>query len=276
MKRSDFLAVSLSLLLVAPHVSAADGGATAAAPEAAPAVDTAAQTAAGSSAEVPEISEAEKLLWMGDQLKVIDKPSTLKYAFRKTGSYEQGFEDSVVFNVTEILPDGMKRANVNFFTGQRNLFVPPYESINGNVLLAIFLQGDVLEMKRFTEIGSRYFQQKIKYALATDASIGDTEIDFNGAKVPGKTVTIAPYSNDEKAETNERFRKFKDKVYTFTVSEQIPGFIYSIKTFVAAPKDAADQSQPLNEEVLQLTAVEPLQQPVAAAESGSKPESGAP
>jgi translation initiation factor 1 (eIF-1/SUI1) len=138
------------------------------------------------------------------------------------------------------------------------------------VLLAIFLQGDILEMKRITEIGPRFFQQEIKYAFATGATIADTEIDFNGTKVAGKTVTITPYVDEPKAETNERFNKFKHKTYTFTVSEQIPGFIYSIRTFVAAPKDAADQSQPLNEEVLQLTAVEPLQQPVAKADSETK------
>jgi hypothetical protein len=270
MMRSDLLAVSMALLLCAGQVSAADGDAAAATvPEAAPAVGDAAQPDAAA-AEVPEISEAEKLLWMGDQLKTIDKPSTLKYAFHKTGSYEPGFEDSVLFHVTDLLPDGMKRANVNFFTGQRNLYVPPYDSINGNVLLAIFLQGDILEMNRITEIGARFFQQKIKYALATGATIADTEIDFNGTKVAGKTVTITPYVDEPKAETNERFNKFKGKTYTFTVSEQIPGFIYSIKTFVSAPKDAADQSQPLNEEVLQLTAVEPLQQPVAKADSEAK------
>lgn len=273
MKHGNLLAVSMALILCAANVSAAEGVVPAPAPEAAPAVDAAAQPDAAA-AELPEISEAEKLLWMGDQLKVIDKPSTLKYAFRKTGSYEQGFEDSVLFHVTEILPDGMKRANVNFFTGQRNLYVPPYESINGNVLLAIFLQGDILEMKRITEIGPRFFQQKIKYALATGATIADTEIDFNGTKVAGKTVTITPYVDEPKAQTSERFNKFKDKIYTFTVSEQVPGFIYSIRTFVAAPKDAADQSLPLNEEVLQLTAVEPLQQPVANAEPATKADAG--
>lgn len=262
MTRNILIAFTFSLMSTTA-VQAADPEAPPA--EGAPAAEAPVQQPDTSATEVPPISAAEDLLWMGDQLKSIDKPTKLKYEFNKTGSFEEGFKDSVEFNITDIRSDGMKSATVNFFTGQRNLPVPPYESINGNVLLAIFLQGDILEMKRFTEIGSRFFQQKIKYALATSAKMTDVEIDFNGAKVPGKQVTITPYADDPKAETNERFLKFKDKTYTFTVSDQIPGFLYSIHTVVPPTKDAADPSQPLNEELLRLSAVEALAAPVAAA-----------
>jgi hypothetical protein len=260
MKWTILTAVSLSLLSAISVVQAAD-------PEtpAAPASDAPVERPDSSAQDLPPISAVEELLWMGDQLKSIDEPTTLQYEFRKSGSLEEGFTDSVQFHITDVRPDGMKGAKVNFFTGPRNLYVPPFDSINGNVLLAIFLQGDILEMKRLTDVGSRFFQQKIKYAMATSAKTADVEIDFNGAKVPGKQVTITPYVDDPKAETNERFHKLKDKVYTFTVSEQVPGFLYSIRTYVPAPKDAADPSMPLNEEVLQLTGVAPLAAPVAEA-----------
>ncbi len=222
--------------------------------------------AAGTEESLPPISEAETILWLGDQLKGIAEPSTLKYEFKKAGSLEEGFTDRVHLHITELLPEGMKKATVDFFSGQRRLAIPPYEAINGNVLLAIFLQGDVLEMKRLTEGGSRYFQQRIKYALATNARIADTEIEFDGRKLPAKRITITPYENDPKAELNERFRKLKDKAYTFTVSEQLPGYFYEIHTLVPAPADSAPGAEPVLEEYLRLTSVGPLELTSAASQ----------
>lgn len=230
----------------------------------APAAGAGEAAAAGKEQSLPPISEAETILWLGDQLKSIAQPATLKYEFKKAGSLEEGFTDRVHLHVTELLPEGMKKATVDFFTGQRHLYIPPYESINGNVLLAIFLQGDILEMQRLTEGGTRYFQQRIKYALATNATIADTEIEFAGRKLPAKKITITPYVADPKAEINEKFRRLKDKAYTFTVSEQIPGYIYEIHTLVPAPADGAPGSVPVLEEYLRLTSVGPLELTSAA------------
>lgn len=241
----------------ATEANSAEGGG-------APAAGVGEAAAAGEEQSLPPISEAETLLWLGDQLKGIAQPATLKYEFKKAGSLEEGFTDRVHLHVTELMPEGMKKATVDFFSGQRHLYIPPYEAINGNVLLAIFLQGDILEMKRLTEGGTRYFQQRIKYALATNAKIADTEIEFDGRKLPAKQVTITPYVDDPKAELNEKFRKLKDKAYTFTVSEQIPGYFYEIHTLVPAPADSAPGSDPVLEEYLRLTSVGPLELTSAA------------
>lgn len=243
----------------ATQANTAEGGA-------APAAGAGEAAAGGQEQSLPPISEAETILWFGDQLKGIAEPSTLKYEFRKAGSLEEGFTDRVHLHITELLPEGMKKATVDFFSGQRHLNIPPYEAINGNVLLAIFLQGDILEMKRLTEGGSRYFQQRIKYALATNAQIADAEIEFDGRKLPAKRVTITPYVDDPKAELNEKFRRLKDKAYTFTVSEQLPGYFYEIHTLVPAPADSAPGSEPVLEEYLRLTSVGPLESTSAAAQ----------
>lgn len=277
MKRGISLGVLLAAMAVVPAALAqeaeadAQGAPTAAQADSvegggAPAAGGGEAAAGGEEQSLPPISEAETILWAGDQLKGIAEPSTLKYEFRKAGSLEEGFTDRVHLHITELLPEGMKKATVDFFSGQRHLAIPPYEAINGNVLLAIFLQGDILEMKRLTEGGTRYFQQRIKYALATNAQIADTEIEFDGRKLPAKRVTITPYVDDPKAELNERFRKLKDKAYTFTVSEQLPGYFYEIHTLVPAPADSAPGSEPVLEEYLRLTSAGPLESTSAAAQ----------
>ena len=62
--------------------------------------------------EEVEFSQAETLLWMTNQLDDISDPMTLHYSFKKRGSFEQGFEDVVEFNVEKIHEDGMKSASL--------------------------------------------------------------------------------------------------------------------------------------------------------------------
>ena len=127
----------------------------------------AAETLAEAPQEV-EFSEAEKLLWLGDQLKAVTAPSLLEYRFTKAGTLEAGFTDSVRFTVSQVKPDGMKAAALEFFTGERRFPVPPEENTNINPVLTVFFQGDVYEMNRLTDPDGksrerwRYFQRRIK------------------------------------------------------------------------------------------------------------------
>lgn len=211
---------------------------------------------AGQDAEI-SYSEAEKILWLADHLKSIDKPSRLNYVFEKSGTLEEGFTDSVQLDILEVLPDGMKKANVNFFTGDRYHYVPPYDAISGNPLLAVYLHGDVLEMNRLTEGHWRYFQRRIKFAFSEAAEITSVTFEFNGKTVQGKQVKITPYATDPKREKNEKYEKVADKTYIITMSEEVPGGLYRIQAVVPPPKDAADRNLVV-EESMTLVSVEDL------------------
>lgn len=208
-------------------------------------------------AEEAAFSEAEKLLWTGDQLKAITAPSVLEYRFIKSGTYEAGFSDSVVFTIQEVKPDGMKAASVGFFTGERRFSIPPEDSTNMNPVLKIYLQGDVYEMNRLTDPDGksrerwRYFQRRIKFALAETAQIEPTKFELEGKSYAGKRVTFTPYSNDPK---RDAFDKFANKRYSVIVSDELPGFIYQIETTVPAKVAGAP---PLMDEILQLIAIKP-------------------
>lgn len=203
-----------------------------------------------------KLSDAETLLWMTDQLRNVKVPTILKYHFKKQGSFEEGFEDNVVFQIKEIKADGRKAGVVNWFTGERNHYVPPYDDINGNPVLGIYLQGDVLEMNRITEGYWRYFHRLIKQAFADKAEIKTVPISFNGKTVQGKQVRITPYLKDPKTVGNPIFKKMENKEYLITVCDDIPGYLYEIRTVVPPPDDAKDKSQPLIDESLVLVAAE--------------------
>lgn len=209
-------------------------------------------------AQPVEFSEAETLLWLGDQLKSVTAPVRLEYDFVKSGTYEEGFTDKVVFNIHKVKPDGMKAASLDFFTGSRRFEIPPEENTNVNPVLKVYMQGDVYEMNRLTDPDGksrerwRYFQRRIKFALADAADVKPVEIPFDGKTYRGKRVTFAPYVNDPKA---DKFKQFTGKTYSITVSDELPGFIYEIETRVPG---ATAEAPPLIKETLRLGRVSSL------------------
>ena len=220
-------------------------------------------TASAPAAEQPVFSEAENLLWMTDQLKAVTSPSVLTYGFVKDGSYEQGFEDRVTFTVSKINPDGMKAAAIEFFTGQRNFPVPPVDSTDVNPVLKVYFQGDVYEMNRLTDPDGksrerwRYFQRRIKFALAESAKVEPVEFEFEGRKYAGKRISFEPYKQDPK---RAMFEKFADKRYSVIVADELPGYVYEIVTEV--PDKQAPV--PLLRDTLRLQSVAPYEPKPAA------------
>ncbi len=195
------------------------------------------------------LSEAEVLLWETDQLSNIGKAGTVRYEFERKGQLDDGFTDSVELNITSVKDDGMKSAVVTFFTGDRNQDVAPNDNTNGNPVLGVYLQGDVYEMNRLTEGSWRYFHKRIKFALADDAIIELVKISVDGKEVNAKKVTFKPYENDPK---RKLFEEYADKVYEVTVSEDIPGMLYKIRTIIPAisKEGKTADSAPMVEETL--------------------------
>lgn len=178
-----------------------------------------------------EFSDAEKKLWLSDHLSNIKKPGRLYYEFEKTGSYEDGFSDSVFLDILTLNDDGSKNASLDFFSADRKQEVAPQNvtNIRGNPVVGVFMQGDVYEMNRLTEGHWRHFQKMIKVALRNSASVEPTTIEFNGKTLDGEKVVFSPYLDDPH---RKDFEKFADKRYEFTFSKQVPGELFQIKTIV--------------------------------------------
>ena len=209
----------------------------------------------GETEPVPEgfkYTEAEDLLWLHDHLHNINRPVRLYYAFNRTGSFEEGFSDSVYLDIIKINEDGTKNAVLDFFTAARKQTVSPdnVTNIKGNPVMGVYMQGDVLEMNRLTEGHWRYFQKRIKIALRESAKVEKTEFDFNGKHCKGKKIVFMPYLNDPHIAD---FEKFANKRYEFILSDDVPGSLYQIRTVILDGNNKDSQKQPLIEETLTLT-----------------------
>lgn len=178
-----------------------------------------------------QFSEAESKLWMQNHLGNIDKPGRLYYKFQKSGSFEEGFDDSVYLDILKVNDDGSKDTNLEFFTGNRQQDAGPQNltRVRGNPVLGVYMQGDVREMNRLTDGSWRYFQRRIKMAFSRNAKVEPVTITYHGNQVDAEKITIQPYLNDPH---RRQFEQFADKVYEFILSSEIPGQVYQIKTVV--------------------------------------------
>ena len=199
-----------------------------------------------------EFSEAETNLWLSNHLHNITKPTQLYYEFVKTGSYEEGFSDSVYLTIVDLNQDGTKDANLEFFSGSRQQNIAPENVTNivGNPVLGIYMQGDVYEMNRIAKGHWRHFHKQIKIALREQAKIDPVTVEFEGKKIKAKRIYFSPYLNDPH---RDKFEEFAEKYYEVIISNKIPGSIYKIRTIVPNKEDS--KSEPLLEESLTLVSV---------------------
>lgn len=193
------------------------------------------------------VSAAEKLLFQTDHLKNVAPPANLSYAFRKTGSAETGFDDTIELRVRA--RDGAKHASVRFFSAERKTACPEVTRAEGNPVLLCFLERDIREMERLTGGKSGYFRRSIRLALARSAKVARTRISYGGRELAAREITVTPYAEDP---LRDRIGKYASKTYVFTLSAAVPGGVYSVRTFVPHPADAANDPPPLIEERLGL------------------------
>jgi hypothetical protein len=182
-----------------------------------------------------DYSAAEKALFMSDQLSTLHPPATLRYAFSKGGSLEENFEDKVAIQLSAKADGACCAAKAEFLAGPRKLTLPDLESAQGNPAILYFLERDIREMQRLTKGQANYFRKRIRMAVYQAATISQLSVPWGGKDVAARQIAIAPYVDDP---LRARFEKFANKQYVFTLSDEVPGGVYAIRTRIDAGPDA--------------------------------------
>lgn len=182
-----------------------------------------------------DFSQAERLLFMTNQLAALKPPTVLRYSFRKSGSMEEGFEDSVSIALSK-QPDGSCCAGVGeFLTGARKLNLPEVPAAEGNPVILYFLERDVREMQRLTKGSQYHFRKRIRMAVYQAAKVRDVSLQYRGKAIKGTEVDISPYLDDP---NRSRYEKLAVKQYVFMLSDAVPGGVYGIRSQIADASQA--------------------------------------
>lgn len=193
-----------------------------------------------------DFSDAERALFMSNQLANLNPPTTLRYGYRKSGTLESGFDDTVEVALRAQADGSCCAASAQFLSGERRLSLPEVDSAQGNPVILYFLERDVREMNRLTKGQAAYFRKRIRMAVYQGASVKPVTLRWQGREVPGREITISPYLDDP---LRGRFEQLAGKQYVFTLSDAVPGGVYAMRARVAG---TGAGTGPLLEEVLQV------------------------
>ncbi|OUR65949.1 hypothetical protein A9Q79_00625 [Methylophaga sp. 42_25_T18] len=196
---------------------------------------------------VTGFSEINNELFDKAHLKNISIPGVLHYEYKKESFIDGAREDTIDMTITNVRNTGRKDTSFEFFTGAHNRPYQDRDNQQGNGVFVLYLEFDIRELDRLTGGDWAYFQRKIRWALAKGAVKKEIEFEHQGQLVKGIQYIIQPFFNDPK---KERYSLYANKYYIFTMSEEIPGEIYQIRTIVPDGKKWQEGDEVLTEETL--------------------------
>lgn len=212
----------------------------------------AAASAGGAAKPSPDITPAEQLVFTTDHMRGVAPQTELDYAIAATGSEAQGSARGAPAggaNGAEAVrvlvnSEGNTKgdAQVSDHSGAVTL---PTEGLPCNPVILYFLERDISEMSALTGGQRRYFQKRLRLALAEGPKITAAMSRIGGKSVAVRRIVVQPYLHDPNA---QRFARYTGKRYTFEIADTLPGQVAQILTEVPGPD--GDFGHPLRTETL--------------------------
>ena len=100
----------------------------------------------------------------------------------------------------------------------------------------LFFERDSRDMQRLTGGNALFFRSRIRHTIAA-TDVKDIEINFKNETLKGKEISFQPFT---KTELKNRVSRYKTKKFRITMSDNIPGYIYKIETFIKDLEDPDD------------------------------------
>ena len=188
-------------------------------------VSTTAAAAEPAQPQAPDASPAERLVFMQPHLANIRPPRTLRYAYVEEGEVSGPISDLMSIELRASAAGVCCDVRGSFLSGPRALQLPEITEARSNPALLYFLEHEVRRLQQQTKGQSAHFRQRIRLALAHDATITPTTIRWRGQETPAQVVRIAPFLDDP---YRQRFEEMSKKEYAFVLSEAVPGGVFQV------------------------------------------------
>ena len=185
---------------------------------------------------IKEMSSANIALFIDEHLRTITEPSRIYYKFTKESTREDNFIGNVVLNIVKVENDNTKHITFRYLKGRNKVRFPPQIGAKGNPVFMLFFERDARDMQRLTGGNALFFRSRIRHTIAA-TEIKDIELEFQGNKFVGKQISFQPFLETK---LKNRVSRYKTKKFVLTMSEDIPGFIFKIETYIKDLDDPTD------------------------------------
>lgn len=164
--------------------------------------------------------------------RTVEVPANPSMSERNTGLVKLTFE-----------PEDMAR--LKFYQGKRHRNIGSFPATVGNPMILYFVETVVREMAQNTGGSSFYIRNRVKDSLISKADIRNGTVVHDGAEVSVSRITLRPFLNDK---NRDRMRGYDDLALTITMSEDVPGWYFSLE----AQAGGKDGSAPVYTNALKL------------------------
>ncbi len=178
-------------------------------------------------AESSQFSEAERRVFTDKHLAGLKDATTIEYSYQKRGSLEAVADDKIVLMIGAAKQPGGRSVKVQYLSGQRRFELPDVQAAESNPVILFFLERETREMNRLTGGAARYYQKRIRMALAETAQLKPAKTKLGSREVAATEVHLAPYRDDP---ARLRYEKFADKTYVLTFSPEVPGGVVELRS----------------------------------------------
>ncbi len=185
---------------------------------------------------IKEMSSANIALFIDEHLKSINEPSRIFYKFQKESTREDNFIGNVVLNIVKVEKDNTKHITFRYLKGRNKVRFPPQIGAKGNPVFMLFFERDSRDMQRLTGGNALFFRSRIRHTIAA-TEIEDINIEYNNKNILAKKISFQPFT---KTELKNRVSRYKTKKFVIIMSDEIPGYIYKIQTFIKDLEDPDD------------------------------------
>lgn len=140
----------------------------------------------------------------------------------KTG--ESGDNDTIGLQVTSD-----DKAALILHRGPQMRLIGSFPASVGNPLIMYFLESAVSDIAKQSGGSPFYMRNRIKEALLKDAEIVPVSVRVGNRDVAASQVTLRPFAKDK---ARGQMGRFAELALAVTVSEDVPGWYYSLKATV--------------------------------------------
>ncbi len=195
------------------------------------------------------LSPAQTALFETPHLRNVVRPETLDYGFVQDSP--AGFTDTIAVHVRQLNPDGSKDLSFDYLSGPHQVPLPQLDHFQGNPLLMLVLERDVVQMKDAVGLSATYFRNRIRESFVANATVAPATFTLAGTALPATEITVHPFANDQRL---QRIASLQAKSYTFVLADGVPGTLAQIR--IDTPPDAAMAAPAFSQRVT-FTGVQP-------------------
>ncbi|WP_026621714.1 hypothetical protein M728_001726 [Ensifer sp. WSM1721] len=126
---------------------------------------------------------------------------------------------------------------MTLYQGTRSRGLGNYPASVGNPVIMYFLESVLADISAQSGGSPFYMRNRIKEALLRDARIMRVSVRYRDREIAAREVTIRPFMKDK---ARERMGRFSELALAVTVSDDIPGWYYSLVATIPAAAGGAE------------------------------------